>query len=135
MPPRLRLAPRLVRAITILCARRIRFVLVGDAAARLHGAPVEAQSVEIVVGEDPHDPARLKKAFRQDWMRRIVRTTPGPYAELWQRGEEIPWVPETLEPRRVLNSWIGLPTGAIASLEDQLDARRPGYRIYRRGYE
>jgi transcriptional regulator with XRE-family HTH domain len=153
LAPQRRLPPLLVRGLTILCARQVQFVLVGDGAARLHGAPVDAGALEIVLGDDRHNPARLRNALRHDWLRKIVRVTGGPYSELRKMAEEIPWVAAKARPRRVLNSWIGLPSGSIASLADmirmasgerasllwavqeELDAHGTGYRIYRRAYE
>lgn len=153
LSPERRLPASLLRSHNLLCARQVHFVLVGAAAARLHGAPIDVESLEIVIDPDRRNVLRLRNAFRQDWVRGTVRLTSGSYPDLRLTSEDIPWRPRPARPRRVLNTAIGLPTGAVASLEELLrlgppdrvavlsavqeerDSRQRGFRIYRRAYE
>ena len=51
-----------VRALRVLSARHVRFVVVGATAARMHGAPVRLSSLDILPQPDRANRLRLRKA-------------------------------------------------------------------------
>jgi len=93
---------RPARLLSMLAFRRVRHVLVGDLAARLHGAPIDPGRVEVCLEDDPMNHQRLRKALRTLHGRRfttaarigtaIVRPVPGPmtgYDELVRGAEPL----------------------------------------------
>lgn len=147
-PPRARLGASQLEAVDELTRCRVRFVVLGDTAARLHGAPIEVAKVEIALGNDHMNPARVERAERSVAVRKEVTYSSLRYRELMREAHELPWLPA---PRmRVLNSWIDAPKGFLASidellheasperrellaaLQEEIEDMMPGYRIYRR---
>lgn len=149
MPPRSRLTEFQRKALDGLRARAVRFVLVGDAAARLHGSPVDSILLEIVPGADHMNPTRLERARRLPAVRDLVMIADGHYEALMEDSEPLPWLPRPT--RRALNRWLDGPKGFVASLEvligaasgqrrellgalrDEIDTTSPGHRIYHSG--
>jgi transcriptional regulator with XRE-family HTH domain len=145
LPPRWRLDPSQIEALDELCRRRVRFVVVGDAAGRLHGAPIDVSLIEVVIAKD--DAWKLQRALQSPSVSNLVVDTAEPNAEVWRDAEELSWLPA---PRmRVLDAWIDAPSGFLASIEqlcrsasperrellsamqEEVDVLLPGHRIYR----
>lgn len=147
-----RLSRPQIQALDRLNRRRVQFVVVGDAAARLHGAPVDVESVEIIVDTGPMNLRRLGLALTaRNPAGQVIRTevvhSGGPYSSLRQDAEELPWLPDPT--CRVLNRWLDAPTGYLASIasllrsadlerrellaavQEETDRLLPGHRIYR----
>jgi len=151
MPPRSRITDLQLKALHGLRARAVRFVLVGDAAARLHGSPIDSVWLEIVPGTDHMNPTRLEQARRLPAVGDLVVIADGHYGALMEDAEPLPWLPRPT--RRVLNRWLDGPKGFVASIEvligaasgqrrellgavrDEIDTTSPGHRIYRSEYE
>lgn len=146
-PPRARLPQAHMEALDELVRRRVRFIVVGDAAARLHGAPIEVSALEIALGPDHMNPLRLERAERTPVVRDVVTIGRANYGALRSDAEELPWLPAPT--MRVLNDWIDAPKGFLASIDDllrdatperrdllaalqeEIDEEMPGHRIYR----
>jgi transcriptional regulator with XRE-family HTH domain len=124
------------RILRFLSGRRVDFVLVGDLAARLHGAPVEVRAVEIAPSRDGLNPRRVGVAVKALSPRRLRRhpavpirtrgrqvlsTDHGPLACLWS-GRALPDYP-TL---RRAASTVDLEEHAVrvASLDDLIRLAR-----------
>jgi len=129
----------------------VRFVLVGDAAARLYGSPVESVGLDIVPGIDRLNTRRLDLARGSSAVSALVVVVEGDHGVLMEEAEPLPWLPPpTL---RVENRWIDGPKGFVASIDDligaasgrrkellgavreEIDSVMPGHRIYRPAYE
>lgn len=65
VPERLRLPRWTVRPLRFLRGHRVRFLVTGAAAARLHGAPVHLRALEIVALADRMNRRRLRIALRK----------------------------------------------------------------------
>jgi hypothetical protein len=99
-----------VRVVAGLRAREVRFVLVGDLAASIHGAPVDVDRVEICVADDEDNLTRLGMCLQglrgvqaeatDDPHRAVFRTeagildclelsSVGAFAELEERATEV----------------------------------------------
>jgi transcriptional regulator with XRE-family HTH domain len=146
MDARDRLARPQIETLDELCRRRVRFVVVGDAAARLHGAPIDVSTLEIVAVRDHLNLGKLERILQSPAVSDLVAHTDRPH-DVWQRAEELPWLPSPS--LRVLNRWIDAPTGFLASIDDllvtasherrdllhavqqEIDALIPGLRVYR----
>jgi transcriptional regulator with XRE-family HTH domain len=150
-PPRLRMSSYQREALEGLRRRAVRFVLVGDAAARLHGSPVESVGLDIVPGIDRLNARRLDLARGSSAVSALVVVVEGDHGVLMEEAEPLPWLPPpTL---RVENRWIDGPKGFVASIDDligaasgrrkellgavreEIDSVMPGHRIYRPAYE
>ena len=146
-PPRSRLGAYQLGALDELRRRGVRFVLVGDAAARLHGVPVESVMLDLALGPDHMNPRRLELARRSGAVSDLVKVVDAHYGSLLEEALDLPWLPP---PRtRVMNRWLDAPKGFFASIEDlmrdafgrrwellaaareEIDALAPGHRIYR----
>ncbi len=130
-----------------LCRKRVRFVLIGDGAARLHGAPVTVPALEVLLKEDHVNMRRLEHALRSEAVSGMVAHTVDSDETLWRDAEELPWLPAPK--MRVLNDWLDAPSGFIASIDsllgsasreraellhavqEEIDLLSPGFRIYR----
>ena len=145
-----RLSAQHVRALDHLARRRVVYVVVGDAAARLHGAPVQVETLEIVPEPDDINLRRLARAQEHKaakaLMENVVHQVDG-FSTVREDAAELPWLPAPT--RRVLNRWTNAPTGFVASIgalartasqerrkllsavEEELDRLRPGLRVYR----
>ncbi len=91
---------RPARTLQILGARKVRFVVVGEVAERLHGSPAPAEAVEIVVAADAPNRRRLRlavdrlRSFRWNPTGRLrwrFTSPPGgpPYPELVRASDEL----------------------------------------------
>jgi transcriptional regulator with XRE-family HTH domain len=145
--PRSRLDPSLIGAIHELCRRRVRFLVVGDAAARLHGAPVDVSRLGVVVSGVRVNLSKLRRARESPAVSDVSVRLAAPDAALWRRAAELPWLP--MPKVRVLDRWLDAPTGYLAAIEDlmtsapperrellravqeEIDLLQRGYRIYR----
>lgn len=146
--PRDRLTSYQLNALDELTRRGVRFVLVGDAAARLHGSPIDTIELDIALGPDHLNPRRLENARRSGAVADLVRVVAADYESLREEALELPWLPPPK--MRILNTWLDAPKGFVASINDliqsasgrrrellaavqeEMDAHMPGYRIYRR---
>jgi len=144
--PRLRLGHTAIETLDELSRRRLRFLVVGDAAARLHGAPVEVPSVELMVACGYQNVAKLERVIATGWFTELVIRVERPDEDAWRDAEELPWLPA---PVRVMEGWKPAPSGFLAPMEallatasdervellhavqEEIDARCPGYRVYR----
>lgn len=147
LPPRQRLSPRQLAALDTLRNRRVHFIVVGDAAARLHGTPLDVAEVEIALDPDQLNLGKFSRALGSSEVRKLIRHT-GSYWQFRGEAQELPWLPA---PRmRVLNRWLDAPQGFVASLDDlarnatpmrreliaavqeEIDGLGRGHRIHRR---
>ena len=127
--------------------RRVWFVIIGDAASRLQGAPLAVNRVEIVLEARELNVRKFSSVMPSPPPNLQVAVCLPPDADVWREAEELPWLPT---PRmRVLNRWIDVPSGFVASLEylaetadgerralleavlRETDEMYPGFRIYR----
>ena len=148
-PARDRLSAKQIEALDQLCRRYVEYVVVGDAAARLHGAAVALEAVEVVLDPDWRNLSRLEGALRAEAVEKEVVPIGGDFWILRQNATALAWLPAPR--RRVLNRWIDAPTGFLASIadlsrgadfdrrrllaavQDEVDRLWPGQRIYRAG--
>lgn len=146
-PPRGRLGAAHIEALDELCRRRVRFVVIGNAAARLHGAPIRVAVIEVVVRDDHLNLRRLERARRSAATAGLVAHGDVGGGALWRDAEELPWLP--VPKMRVLNDWLDAPSGLLASIDsllgssspelsellhavqEEVDLLSPGHRIYR----
>lgn len=124
--PRDRLSRRQIEALDWLCRRKVRFIVVGDAAAQLHGAPVTVLRVEIVLDPDPLNLRRLLLAVQKPVVKTEIVHCGGGYRSLRRDASELPWLPAPT--RRVLNEWLDAPTGYLASIGDLVRSAGPERR-------
>jgi hypothetical protein len=109
-----RIEPTHFGAVAELCRCRVRFVVLGDVAARLHGAPVEVSIVEVALQEDERNRWHFQRAARSGALGCVEVRPPELYRRLRADAGPLPWLrPPT---RRVLNDWRGAPTGFLPAL-------------------
>lgn len=121
--PSERLSGPQLETLDDLCRGRVHFVVVGDAAARLHGAPVDVSVVEIVAAGDHVNAAKLQRVLAYPWTSNLIARTDPSNPAIWQEADELPWLPA---PRmRVLNRWLDAPNGFVASIEYLLSTASP----------
>lgn len=103
---------RPIRALRVLAARHVRFVIVGPAAARIYGAPIGLDRLDIVAQPDYMNARRLRGALTRfrTWRvsvgRVVVRRSLGPIGSY-----------ELLE-RAALELWLERRTVLVASIDD-----------------
>jgi transcriptional regulator with XRE-family HTH domain len=103
---------RPIRALRVLAARHVRFVVVGPAAARIYGAPIGLDRLDIVAQPDYMNARRLRGALTRfrTWRisvgRVVVRRSLGPIGSY-----------ELLE-RAALELWLERRTIRVASIDD-----------------
>ncbi|MGH2709637.1 MAG: helix-turn-helix domain-containing protein [Actinomycetota bacterium] len=124
--PERRLSREQMAALDLLCRRKVRFVLVGDAAARVHGAPIPVSKLEVSFGGDPNNPLRFQKAARADDLSFLEVRSPQLYVRTLENAEPFPWLPEPN--MRILNRWIDAPSGFLPSVEDLMAMADPDRR-------
>ncbi len=145
--PHERLSRGAMETLDELCRRRFRFVLVGDAAARLHGAPVKTHRLEIVAALDHFNLAKLPRILASPLVRDAIVYAEATDSDVWATAEELPWLPAP--EMRILDRWIDAPSGFFASIDalleladplrrlvlqavqQEIDVLNVGYRIYR----
>jgi transcriptional regulator with XRE-family HTH domain len=146
LDPRDRLSKSQVETLDELCRKRVWFVIIGDACARLHGAPVDVSILEIVTAQDHVNHRKLERALLSPDVNDLVVRTTIPEG-LWETAEELPWLPAPT--MRVMGRWLDAPCGFLASIDsllstasqqlrevllavqEEIDLLGPGYRIYR----
>ena len=124
------------------------FVLIGEAAARLHGAPLDIEVIEIVADPFHTNLRRLERSRdRLDAGAHLI--TSNDDFDRWRRSSEpLPWLPDP--GMRVMNRWLDAPSGHVASLwdliqqaspdrvellkavQEELDRTTRGFRVHRR---
>lgn len=144
-----RIEPTHFGALAELCRCRVRFVVLGDVAARLHGAPVEVSTVEVALQEDERNQWHFERAARSGALGCVKVQPPELFGRLRSEASPLPWLrPPT---GRILNEWRGAPTGflpalsslaamanlprrdLLAAVQQEVDVLGLGYRInYRR---
>ena len=116
LDPQSRISKDQLVSLNLLSRRRVRFAVVGNAAARLHGAPVPVPTLELSFGEDPINPRRFEKALRMDKVSELQPCEPEIYKRLRQNAEPLPWLPPPT--MRVMNLWLDAPSGFLLPIED-----------------
>ena len=147
MPSVQRLSAYQHEALEGLRRRAVRFVLTGDAAARIHESPIDSVRLEIVPDPDLGNTRRLDVARQLPAVSALVSVVGGDYDVLLEEATPLPWLaPPTL---RIGNRWIDGPKGFVAWIDDlinaasgrrkellgavreETDLQAPGHRIYR----
>ena len=147
LPAHRRLSRPQLKALDELVKRRVHFIVTGDAAVRLHGAPLDLADIEVALDPNEINMGKFDRALRSPVVRELIVHT-GSYWQHRAEAEELPWLPA---PRmRVLNRWLDAPQGFVASLDDlaryatplrreliaavqeEIDGLGLGHRIYRR---
>ncbi|MGH2676374.1 MAG: helix-turn-helix domain-containing protein [Actinomycetota bacterium] len=110
---------RPARTLQILSARKVRFVVVGAVAERLHGSPAPADAVELVVAPDAPNRRRLNGAV--DRLRGFRWSSPG---RLRWRFSSPPGAPGYRELERAADELrVAAKTVRVASLDDLIRIR------------
>jgi transcriptional regulator with XRE-family HTH domain len=71
LPPRYRISGKTARLLWVLAARRLRFVVLGEVAERLHGSPVDPDILSLCVEPEYLNRGRLQVALRTFKMYRL----------------------------------------------------------------
>lgn len=140
-----RIDPTQFGAIAELCRCRVLFVVLGDVAARLHGAPVEVSRVEVALQEDERNRWHFERAARSAALECVEVRPPELFRRLRAEAGPLPWLrPPT---GRIMNEWRGAPTGflpelnslastadsprrdLLAAVQQEVDVLGDGYRI------
>ena len=142
---RFRIDPTHLGALDELCRRRVTFVVLGHVAARLHGAPVEASSVEVALQEGERNRWHFQNAARlgRGALDCLEVRPPDLYDRFRMDALPLPWLQPS---RRMFNEWCDAPTGflpelrclsaadpsrrdLLAAVQQEVDVLRLGYRI------
>jgi hypothetical protein len=147
MPPLQRLSAYQHEALEGLRRRAVRFVLAGDAAARLHGSPIDSVGLQIVPDPDLRNTRRLDAARQLSAVSALISLVEGDYDVLLEEATPLPWLASPTF--RIGNRWVDGPKGFVASIDDlisaasgrrkellgavreETDLQSPGHRIYR----
>ena len=148
---RFRIDPTHLGALEELCQRRVRFVVLGDVAARLHGAPVEVSTVEVAMYDDERNRWHFQRAARlgKGALGCLEVRPSGLYDRFRPLASPLPWLRPGV---RLFNEWRDAPTGflpemrclagadptrgdLLAAVQQEVDLLGDGYRInYQRMY-
>jgi transcriptional regulator with XRE-family HTH domain len=142
---RFRIDPTHLGALDELCQRRVRFVVLGDVAARLHGAPVGVSSVEVALQDDERNRWHFQRAARlgRGSLACLEVRAPVLYDRFRGGASPLPWLRPS---RRMFNEWQDAPTGflpelrslaaadparrdLLAAVQQEVDVLSPGFRI------
>lgn len=128
---------RPLRALRVLAARHVRFVVVGQAAARIHGAPIPLDRLDIVPLRDYMNPRRLHGALARfrTWRisvgKVVVRRSLGPigsYDLLERAALQLPLAGRTIRVASIddliqmAESWR--ERALLCAVREERDARR-----------
>jgi hypothetical protein len=142
---RFRIDPTHLGALEELCRCRVRFVVLGDVAARLHGAPVDVSAVEVALQDDERNRWHFQRAARlgRGTLARLEVRPPELHDRFRPGAAPLPWLRPT---RRMFNEWRDAPTGflpelpclaaadparrdLLAAVQQEVDVLSLGYRV------
>ncbi len=121
-----RIDPTHFGAVDELCRCRVRFVVLGDVAARLHGAPVETSTVEVALQVDERNQWYFQRAARSGALACVDVRPPELYRRLRAEAGPLPWLLPSS--RRILNEWRDAPTGFLPDLRSLAEMAKPSRR-------
>ncbi len=142
---RFRIDPTHLGPLEELCHRRVRFVVLGDVAVRLHGAPVEVSTVEVAMQDDERNRWHFQRAARlgRGALACLEVQPPELYDRYRATADPLPWLRPSV---RMFNEWRDAPTGflpdlrvlaeadparrdLLAAVQQEVDVLGLGYRI------
>lgn len=121
VPPQQRVGTKTARLMWVLAARRLRFVVVGEVAERMHGSPVEPGALSLCVEPEYLNRKRLEAALRVFRMYRLR------YGALrWRLTPPPPLHPFEELRRGAVEMRIAHHAVAVASIDDLIRIRLAG---------